>query len=100
MTKATAPITGGMSWPPFDAQASTAAASFPACRSAPQRKLVTTPTATVVAAAMPEIMPNRLSPSTASSPARRGSALSADGDVVEEIRAARRIKQLPISTNG
>src|SRR5436309_2883734 len=65
MTKATAPITGGISCPPFEAQASTAAASL---ADMPERfisGIVTTPTATVFAAAMPEIMPKRLEPITA-----------------------------------
>ncbi len=84
-----------MSWPPLDAQASTAAASF---GDMPERfisGIVTTPTATVFAAAMPEIMPKRLEPTTAILAAPAAIAThQRDGDVVEEARAARAHEQL------
>src|SRR3990170_4654588 len=69
MTKATAPITGGMSWPPFEAHASTAAASLADMPERFMSGIVTTPTATVFAAAV--------------------AAHQRDGEVVEEPRAAR-----------
>jgi hypothetical protein len=58
-------MTGGMSCPPFEAQASTAPASFGDMPDRFMSGMVTTPITTVFAAAMPEIMPKRLDPVTA-----------------------------------
>jgi hypothetical protein len=65
MTKATAPMTGGIICAPFEAQASIAAASRAGMPERFISGMVTTPTARALAAAIPETLPNMLEPTTA-----------------------------------
>ncbi len=64
MTKATAPITGGINCAPFAAQASMAAARRAGMPDFFMSGMVTTPTASALAAAMPEMLPKRLDATT------------------------------------
>ncbi len=65
MRNAAAPITGGMSWPPFEATASIAAAR---CAGYPARfiiGIVMAPSTTTLATALPDTVPNRVEETTA-----------------------------------
>ena len=59
MIKATAPIMGGISWPPLEAAASTAPANLAENPRFLIMGIVMTPVPTTLATALPEIVPNR-----------------------------------------
>ena len=62
---AAAPITGGMSCPPVEPTASIAAAIWDGNPARFMSGIVTTPTAETLATALPEIMPKKAEPTTA-----------------------------------
>jgi hypothetical protein len=64
MTKAAAPMIGGMIWPPVEATASTPAAK---CGAKPERfisGMVIGPSTMTLATALPEMVPNKLDENT------------------------------------
>ena len=68
ITKAAAPMIGGMIWPPVEATASTPAAN---CGRKPVRfirGMLICPVTITLATALPEIVPNRLDETTATLP--------------------------------
>ena len=65
MMKAAAPITGGVIWPPHDAQASTPAAKLFLYPPARMAAMVKVPVVTTLAAALPERVPMKALPTTA-----------------------------------
>ncbi len=68
MTKAPAPMIGGMSWPPVDAEASTPAANFAGKPAFFISGMVMTPVETVLATAEPDTVPVSAEPITATRP--------------------------------
>src|SRR5262245_23843474 len=100
MTKATAPITGGIICAPFEAQASIAAASRAGMPDFFINGMVTTPTASALAAAMPEMLPNSEEATTAIFAAPAEAPHQAEREVVEKARAARAREQLPHQYEG
>ena len=68
ITKAAAPITGGMIWPPVEATASTAAANGGRKPVRFIRGMVIGPSTITLATALPETVPNRLEETIATLP--------------------------------
>jgi hypothetical protein len=64
MTKAAAPITGGMIWPPVEAVASTAAANAGRKPVRFMSGMVSGPSTITLATALPDTVPNRLDETT------------------------------------
>ncbi len=101
MTKATAPITGGMSCAPFDAQASIAAARRAGMPDFFISGMVTTPTASALAAAIPEIDPNKLDATTAifAAPPRKR-PINPSAKSLKKPEPPERASSWPISTKA
>ena len=68
MTKAAAPMIGGMIWPPVEAIASTAAANGGRKPERFMSGMVIGPSTSTLATALPETVPNRLELTTATLP--------------------------------